>query len=297
MHELRSTWSGKQCVNHQAQVEMRGSVVNCSGYPQRKMDGMVTWLFDHIMKSLPLVLQPALIGHVLPNYHFPIKKLPPPFSSFSTSPSLPPLPFPTVARSELRSPSPLWFDDERKKCFKRISKWSGSIFFQKKLQPRQKSGASGSGRFGTFGGSDLGDHIELLTAGPDQPSPLFNKETDWHVYVLDPSCIAWTFKMTMDSDVITAIMRFTPEIVWHVGINTTILERLYYTMLGCFDLSSGRLVVISKLRNKAYLSAKALLHLAIQHKCISDESNEAVLKSISSRYPSVTRAWRALSVL
>ena len=31
----------------------------------------------------------------------------------------------------------------------------------------------------------LGDHIELLMASPDKPSPLFNKETDWHAYVLD----------------------------------------------------------------------------------------------------------------
>jgi len=100
---------------------MHGSVVNYSGYPQRKMDAMVTWLFDHIMKSLSLMLQAALICHALPNYHFLIKKSPPAFSSFSTS-SLPPLPFPTVARSELRSPSPLRFDDECKRYLKRISK-------------------------------------------------------------------------------------------------------------------------------------------------------------------------------
>jgi len=50
---LRLPISGEQCPNHHAQVEMRGSVVNYSGYPQRKMDAMVTWLFDHIMKSTP----------------------------------------------------------------------------------------------------------------------------------------------------------------------------------------------------------------------------------------------------
>jgi len=36
----------KQCLNRCAQAEMRGSVVNHSGYRQRKMNGIVTWRFD-----------------------------------------------------------------------------------------------------------------------------------------------------------------------------------------------------------------------------------------------------------
>ena len=44
-------------------------------------------------------------------------------------------------------------------------------------------------------------------------------------------------------------------------------------------------MVILKLRNKAYLSDKALLYLAIQRECISDESDEAVFKAISINHP------------
>ena len=122
-------------------------------------------------------------------------------------------------------------------------------------------------------------------ANPDQPTPLFNKETDWHGYVLDSNCIAWMFEMSMDSGVIMAIMRFIPEVAWYAGIRTISSKRLYDTVLECFDRSSGSPVIIPKLRNKAYLSAKALLHLAIQRKCIGDESDKAVFKSISSRHP------------
>jgi len=43
-------------------------------------------------------------------------------------------------------------------------------------------------------------------------------------------------------------------------------------------------MVIPKLRDKAYLSSKTLFHLTIQRKCIGDESNRAVFKSISSRH-------------
>jgi len=93
------------------------------------------------------------------------------------------------------------------------------------------------------------------------------------------------FEMSTDSDVIMAIMRFIPEVVWHAEIKTTPLERLYDAVLECFDRPSGRPVVIPKLRNKAYLSDRALLHLAIRHKCVGDESDKAMFKSISSRHP------------
>jgi len=79
----------------------------------------------------------------------------------------------------------------------------------------------------------------------------------------------------MDTDVIMRILRFIPEVVWHADIRTTPLERLYDTLFECFDHSSGHPVVIPKLRNKAYLGAKALLHLTIQRKCIGNENGDA----------------------
>jgi len=48
-------------------------------------------------------------------------------------------------------------------------------------------------------------------------------------------------------------------------------------------------VVIPKLMNKAYFSVKALLHLAIQRKCISHESGRAVFKTISNQHPVMGR--------
>ena len=90
--------------------------------------------------------------------------------------------------------------------------------------------------------------------------------------------------MSTDADVVMAIMRFIPEVIWHAGIRSTPLERLYDTVLECFDRSTGRPMVIPKLRNKAYLGAKALLHLAIQRKCIGDDSHEELFNSISRRH-------------
>ena len=289
---------GKQWLNRYAQMEMRGSVIDRSRHRQRKMNGMVTWHFDLVMECLPLMLQAALLllGYALSNYLFFINKtIASVVIGFTTFGVLFYLLVNSAATLSYNCPfqTPLSlvlrflvrFDDEHKKYLQRTRKWFGNTFSQKKKRLRSKSG-HGLGRFGTFDGASFNEHIEVPMANiTEQPVPLFNKETDWSGHVLDSNCIAWMFEMSMDADVIMAIMRFIPEVVWHAGIRTTPLEKLYDTVLECFDRSTGHPAVIPKLRNKAYLSAKALLHLAIQRKCIGDDSDKAMFKLISSRHP------------
>ena len=52
---------GKQWLNRYASVDMRGSAIERSQNRQRKLDGIVAWYFDHVMQSLPLMLQVALL--------------------------------------------------------------------------------------------------------------------------------------------------------------------------------------------------------------------------------------------
>ena len=61
---------GKQWVNRYASVDMRGSVIERSQNRQRKVDGVVSWYFDPVMESLPLMLQVALLllGFALSRY-------------------------------------------------------------------------------------------------------------------------------------------------------------------------------------------------------------------------------------
>jgi len=83
-----------------------------------------------------------------------------------------------------------------------------------------------------------------------------------------------------------AILRFIPEVIWYAGIWTTPFDRLQYdTVLECFNCSTRNPVVIPKLRNRVYLSAKALLHLMIQRRCISHGSDKAVFKPTPSQHP------------
>jgi hypothetical protein len=52
---------GKQWLNRYASTDMRGSGIERSQDRQRKLNGIVTWYFDYVMESLPLMLQFALL--------------------------------------------------------------------------------------------------------------------------------------------------------------------------------------------------------------------------------------------
>jgi len=52
---------GKQWLNRYASIDMRGSAIERSQNRQQKLDGVVAWYFDHVMESLPLMLQVALL--------------------------------------------------------------------------------------------------------------------------------------------------------------------------------------------------------------------------------------------
>jgi len=52
---------GKQWLNRYALTDMRGTAVERSQDCQRKLGGIIAWYFDHVMESLPLMLQFALL--------------------------------------------------------------------------------------------------------------------------------------------------------------------------------------------------------------------------------------------
>ena len=52
---------GKQWLNQYVSTDMRGTAIERSQNRQRKLDGVVTWYFDHVMDALPLMLQIALL--------------------------------------------------------------------------------------------------------------------------------------------------------------------------------------------------------------------------------------------
>jgi len=292
---------GKQWLNRYASVE-RGSIIDRGHSRKRKMDGMVTWRFNLVMECLPLMLQAALflLGYALSEYLYFINKTIASIAiGFTTFGLLFYLLIVSAATLSYNCPfqTPLSlilrylirFDNKHKKYLERSGKWLRCIFSQKKNRPRQGSRPGSPVRFSTFDQSNFDDHVELpLISLPHQPPPLFkfNKETNWDVYLSDSECIALTFKMSMDEDedIAMATAKFIPEIVWHAGIRAAPLSKLYDMFYECFDRSSGCPIVKPAFRDMTYLSAKALLHMTIQRKCIGGEPKNDMFESVSSRH-------------
>ena len=299
---------GKQWLDRYSQSDKRGSPIDRGWDRQRKMDGMATWGFRFVMQSLPLMLQAALLllGCSLSKFLFTIDSL---VASvvvgFTTSAVLFYLAVAAAATTSYGCPfqTPLSLIirfviklfNERDKYLARLRR------FLRRLprsiwQPRRQQGDSY--RFALFRrpiGNSSNVNLPLAVVGSAYAPPvLFGDEEDRKAYVLDSNCIAWMFDMSMHPDAILDIMKFIPEIIWHNGIPTTPLDKLYDTLLECFDYSSksGSPVVPYKFKNKAYLSARALLHLGIQRKCMDNGSDAVAFdyilhehrKHLGSRY-------------
>ena len=284
----------KQWLGHYSQDNVHASLVDCRRNRQLKIDGMAAWGFKPVVECLPLMLQLAILLLSFAFYYylfhtvntiawvavFLVVFIHGFYIVFSIASSIHNdcpfhTPFSHVSRAAIR--------------FIRNQKYPGRYwrsFLQFSRNRRRRMPRPGEPHpltgVGRPGGNNEND--QLATVGsPRPPHEPVDHDPDWEGYVLDSKCIAWMFEMSMDPDVILDIMKFIPEIIWHSGIQVTPLEKLYDTVLECFDHSSGSPVITSKFRNKAYLSAKALVHLGIQRKRMNGSDAHA-FASISRRH-------------
>jgi len=100
------------------------------------------------------------------------------------------------------------------------------------------------------------------------------------------------FVMSTDVDVVTSIMDFIPEIIWHGGIKKVPLERIYDVLMDCFDHSGSTPVIIPRLRDVAYLSARAFAHIGLQRRCITqhEEHKQESWKALCANHPLLSPA-------
>ena len=291
---------GKQWLNRYS-ADIRGSPTDRGRDRQRKMNGMSTWRFDVVMEILPMMLQAALLllGYALYVYLSTIDSLVAwviaAFTLFGVS-----LYGIIVVASILSYDCPFQtpftifirfvvrLDNRHRRYLKRSWRCIRSLFSWEEKQQRPGSGGPRHMDISSkFDGGEAGDHIELAMYGQYENSPPLFEETNWEGHVLDSNCISWMSDKSMDDDVAPDIAKFIPEVVWHPGIRTAPLEKLYDKMAECFDYQSRGPVVNSGLKQRAYLYAKALLHVAIQRKFMGNRSDEEAYSSISCRHRNV----------
>ena len=240
------------------------------------MDGMDNWRFNLVMDCLPLMLQAALVllcsglsyylffldqkvaGVVIGFTSFclflyAISSIAATFSRHC--------PYQTPLSLALRSFARRWLP----------KRWRSR---PKVVKPRPSHSKA-------KGGDPL---LPMWTLAAD-PDPLFkHRDTDWDGYVVYSNCITWMLEKPIEQDALKAIVGFVPGIVWHAGIKSVPLRKMYDTLLECFDERSVPPVVLSRYRDQAYLSAKAVLHVLIQRKSLGDSPDAAISKAIAAKH-------------
>ena len=271
---------GKQWLNRYRQSETRGSTADRSRVRERKLSGIETWKFHIVMESLPLILQCALVllGLALSRYLWEVNRSVSSvvigFTSFgllfymliATASILSfDCPFQTpvslMIRFAIDLALPYWRILRRTFGPKRQAPQPGTLGAPHDLPIS----------IGAIGGHDLEANFTTLACvapGVIQP-PLFIQGAGGEVDRLDARCISRMFVMSTDVDVVTSIMDFIPEIIWHGGIKSVPVKRIYDILMDCFDFSGPGPVLIPKLRNVAYLSARAFTHIGLQRRCIT----------------------------
>ena len=274
---LSKQWLGRYSESH-------GSIPDRGRNRHRKIKGVTTWHFDLIMECLPLLLQLALFlfSYALSIYLFTINKAVAAVTVGLTSfgllfyilvVSVATLsyncPFQTPLSLFLRFLFRL--KDKDKNYLEQAWSWFKPMFrlcFSSRHHAPEE---------------DRDDHVESALVGPFcKPPRLAAGLTTWNDYVVDTECIAWLSQRSRSADVVMAIAGLIPEIIWYGSMGASPLKQLYDIMLECFDSSSEPPALIPKLREKAYLSAKAVLHLAVQRKGIKSETD--VFQSISEKH-------------
>ena len=268
---------GKQWLSQYKQNETRGPVADRSRLRERKLTGLRTWKFHIIMESLPLILQCALVllGFALSRYLWGVNRsissvvisftcfgfL---FYTFIATASLLSFdcpfqtPFSLLAHSAIGLATPYWRDLRQAFGLLRRPPQPGMA----RLESLSVNAADGVGH-------ELNADSIPLMVRPSLVAPLFIQEQRLEGDRLDARCIDCLFEISTDVDVVITTMDFIPEVVWHSGIKNVPLKRIYDTLVDCFDFSGPHPVVIPKLRDIAYLSAKAFIHIDLQRCCIT----------------------------
>ena len=295
---------GKQWLNRYRQNEGRGSTADRSRMRERKLSGIETWKFHVVMESLPLILQCALVllGFALSRYLWQVNRSVSSVVIGFTS-------FGFLFYLLIMTASTFSFDCPFQTPFSPLIRFVIGLVvpywqnFRRAFGPKRKLSQPGTLRarhdlplsMNTVGrGHGLEANIIALTCMapaaiqfPWSVTPLFAYCTEGEGDRLDARCISRMFMMSTDVDVVTSIMDFIPEIIWHGGIKNVPLKRIYDILMGCFDLSGPSPVIIPRLRDVAYLSARAFAHIGLQRRCITqyEEHKQDSWKALCADHP------------
>ena len=258
---------GKQWLNRYRQSETRGSTADRSRVRERKLSGIEAWKFHVVMEALPLILQCALVllGFALSRYLWQVNRSVSSvvigFTSFGF------LFYLLIMTAFIFS-----FDCPFQTPFSPPIRFVIGLALPYWRNPLQ-----------TF----RPVRVCMTDPFPFPAAPLFVRGTGTESDRLGAKCVSRMFVMSTDVDVVTSIMDFIPDIIWHGGIKNVPLKRIYDILMDCFDFSGPSPVMVPKRRDVAYLSARAFTHVELQRRCITqhEEHKQDSWKALRANHP------------
>ena len=247
---------GKQWLNRYASIDMRGTAIERSQSRQRKFNGVVVWYFDHILESLPLMLQFALLllGCALSRYIWGIDK--------------------TVASVVIGVTA---FGVT---CYALILiAGTASVSC-----PYQTPGA----QVFRYLWQQFSDHaMFFVTKGSAVRHPDTHlgpeQKLDREATALDFRCISWMLQTSLDRGLNLLTLKFLGSVLALPGFKTTIVVDCFNVLISCVSAASDNRAVVLRGSEQLAEAAATCLIGAISHLLITDPASK-VLEDIRQRY-------------
>jgi len=265
---------GKQWLN----LHVEGSLIDRSRHRELRMRGMIAWRFKFIMECLPLIMQLSLLllGYALARYLWDLSRtvsaVIATFTAFGflfylfivfAATVWKTCPFQTPISLGFRHILSLAKQHQHPRLREVRDRLSGAVPFRKLNESYVTA---------TFGrsideelASDPGDLPDTSTSATTAVNPGEDEST----HSSDTNCISTMFQFASGSDAIVAVTGFIPEVNWATNVRRVPLLEVYHSLSRSFEfLKDRRVLVRPGMREQAYASAKALLHLRVQRLCV-----------------------------
>ena len=246
---------GKQWLNRYASVDMRGTTIERSQNRQRKLNGIVTWYFDHVMESLPLMLQFALLllGCALSRRIWEIDTTVASVVLGVTSFGFICYTL-IIAAGAVSMSCP--YQTPGAQVLRYLWQWVPNLpFFVPKSSVVQY----------------LGTHLDS------------GQKLDQEATALDFHCISWMLQTSLDRGINNLTLKFLGSILALPGFKTTIVVDCFNILISCVSGTSGNQVVLLQGSEELAKTATACLLGAISHLLIMDPTSN-VLEDTRRRY-------------
>ena len=285
---------GKQWLNRYASINVRGSVIERSQNRQQKLNGIVTWYFDYVMESLPLMLQVALLlfGCALSRYLWGVNTAIASVTLGATSfgiilylsivvagATFVTCPYQTPGSRVLRSVA--LTASAISSAFGRAFKHSETVeMFQLNAEMYQPLWSRNN--IGSFLRSVIYESppalavdsrhlgravVRSLVASARRAYALLlgvsltsAQGSDQQTALLDLHCISWMLRTSLDKEDRLSTMEYLATIVLPAGFDPTLVVDCFNVLVGCVGAINGQVVTTQRSKKLETMSAAGLLY-------------------------------------